>query len=69
MAKRVKVVYKDGAEEYINESAWFPDNHWVHFVSPTRAIPVIKDIHQEQIATIEFVDIPRASLEALEDTG
>ena len=68
MAKRIKVIYKDGVDEYINASAWFPDGHWVHFVAPARAMPVVKDIHQEQIASIEFVDIPRASLEALEDT-
>ncbi len=68
MAKRVKVTYKAGDVEYINATAWFPDGHWVHFVSPSRASMVIKDIHQEQIATIEFVDIPKASLEALEAT-
>ena len=69
MAKRIKVIYKDGVDEYINASAWFPDGHWVHFVAPARAMPVVKDIHQEQIASIEFVDIPKASLEALEDTS
>ena len=67
MAKRVKVVYKDGGTEMIVATAWFPEGHWVHFVNPARAVPVVKDIHQEQIATIEFVDIPRATLEALED--
>lgn len=66
MAERVHVVYKDGKEEYLKAKIWFPDGHWVHFINPDAAKPPVKDIHQEMIASIEFVDMPSAELEALE---